>query len=201
MKNSKWGTEFTILVNDAIEKCNAYLKSPFNLDNGLALQRELKAKFCDHIVDFDTQLHSSEYFTDFITREDTRVYTQMYMSANIEILMNKLIAFKANDYANTKDFPNSGNSINLQANLSANQTQIVNITFEDVKKQIEDMSGLSDEETKETLTKIDEIKAIAELQEPKKTKWQKVKPILNWLADKSVDVGIALLPLLLKIGG
>ena len=31
-------------------------------------------------------------------------------------------------------------------------------------------------------------------------KWEKVKPVLTWLADKSCDVGIALLPLLLKIG-
>ena len=44
-------------------------------------------------------------------------------------------------------------------------------------------------------------KAIVELKEPKKTKWQKIKPILTWLADKSVDVGIALLPLIMKIGG
>ena len=62
------------------------------------------------------------------------------------------------------------------------------------------MTGLSDAETEETLAKIDEIKAIVELKEPKKSKWQKIKPILAWLADKSVDVGIALLSLILKIG-
>ena len=61
------------------------------------------------------------------------------------------------------------------------------------------MTGLSEKEEKDTLKKIDEIKAIVELKETKKTKWQKLKPILGWLADKSVDVGIAILPLLLKI--
>lgn len=85
--------------------------------------------------------------------------------------------------------------------MTATQTQTINITFEDVRRQIEEMTGLSEGETQETLTKIDEIKAIVELKEPKKTKWQKIKPILTWLADKSVDVGIALLPLIMKIGG
>ena len=61
------------------------------------------------------------------------------------------------------------------------------------------MSGLSEEETNQTLQKVDEIKAIVELKESKKSKWQKIKPILTWIADKSVDVGIALLPLILKI--
>ena len=62
------------------------------------------------------------------------------------------------------------------------------------------MNGLSDEETENVLAKIDEIKAIVDQKEPKKTKWKKIKPILIWLADKSVDVGCALLPLILKIG-
>jgi len=200
MKNSKWGTEFTLLVNEAIEKCETYLKTPFNLDNGLSLERELKAKFSDHIVDFATGLNRSDEFYS-MQQVGMSDVAHRNMTANIETLKFKLVAFKANDYANTKDFPTPGNQVNMQANLVANQTQNVNISFEDVKKQIEDMSGLSDSETKDTLDKIDEIKTIVESKELKKTKWQKVKPILLWLADKSVDVGITLLPLLLKIGG
>lgn len=91
-------------------------------------------------------------------------------------------------------------NISIENNLTANQNQTMTITFEDIKKQIENMSGLSGAETKETIGKIDEIKAIVELKESKKSKWQKIKPILIWLADKSVDVGCALLPLILKIG-
>lgn len=118
---------------------------------------------------------------------------------NLFVLKNKLVAFKNYGYKNRKKL-SSNNGINIQNHLSATQTQTVNISFESVKKQIEDMTGLSDAETKETLDKIDEIKAIVELKEPKKSKWQKIKPILTWLADKSVDVGIALIPLILKIG-
>lgn len=50
------------------------------------------------------------------------------------------------------------------------------------------------------LDKISEIEEVVKSKDSKKSKWEKVKPVLTWLADKSCDVGIALLPLLLKIG-
>lgn len=90
-------------------------------------------------------------------------------------------------------------SINI-SNNNSNQ-MIVNISFEEAKRKIEEMTALSEKDTKEAIDKIHEIKSIVESDEPKKSKWQKVKPVLLWLADKSVDVGIALLPLLMKIGG
>ena len=34
----------------------------------------------------------------------------------------------------------------------------------------------------------------------KSKKWSKAKEIIKWIADKGVDVGIALLPLVLQIG-
>ena len=44
-----------------------------------------------------------------------------------------------------------------------------------------------------------ELEEIINGKEKKKTKWEKTKSFLIWLADKSFDVGMALLPLLLKI--
>ena len=111
----------------------------------------------------------------------------------------KLIAFKNNGYRNSKNIDDNPN-FTVNNTLTANQTQTVTISFEDVKRLVKDMTGLSEGETDETLSKIDEIKSIVEQNESKKTKWQKIKPILIWLADKSVDVGCALLPLILKIG-
>ena len=58
----------------------------------------------------------------------------------------------------------------------------VNISFSDVRKEIENMSALPDAEIEEILYKINEL-----------------EKIVKWIADKGVDVGIALLPLLLQI--
>lgn len=110
-----------------------------------------------------------------------------------------MIAFKNNGYKNTKSMDDNPH-FNVNNTLTANQTQNITISFEEVKQKVKEMTGLSDEETENVLAKIDEIKAIVDQKESKKTKWKKIKPILIWLADKSVDVGCALLPLILKIG-
>lgn len=62
------------------------------------------------------------------------------------------------------------------------------------------MTSLTDKETEEILAKITELEEIINSKDKKKTKWEKAKAVLVWLADKSLDVGMALLPLLLKIG-
>lgn len=68
-----------------------------------------------------------------------------------------------------------------------------------MREKIEDMTSLTNEETEEVLAKISEIEEVVKSNDKKKTKWEKIKPVLVWLADKSLDIGTALLPLLLKI--
>lgn len=76
----------------------------------------------------------------------------------------------------------------------------VNITFEQVRKEVEEMTSLTNKDTEEILEKISEIEEVVKSKDSKKSKWEKVKPVLTWLADKSCDVGIALLPPDVKIG-
>ena len=53
----------------------------------------------------------------------------------------------------------------------------------------------------EIKAKLDELEKIVNSKDKKKTKWEKAKNILVWLADKSCDVGMTILPLLWKIQG
>lgn len=78
--------------------------------------------------------------------------------------------------------------------------QKVTVTFDSVRKNIEDMTSLSEEEVQEIQNKIDEIEEIVISKENKRKKWSKAKEIIKWIANKGVDVGITVLPLLLKIG-
>ena len=78
-------------------------------------------------------------------------------------------------------------------------TLTVNITFDMVRQQIEDMSALSKTQIDEVLEKIKELEDIVNSDDKKPAKWERAKKILLWVADKGVDVGIAMLPLLLKI--
>ena len=87
--------------------------------------------------------------------------------------------------------------------INVNTTTNVNITitFEQVRNKIEDMTSLTDEQTKEALDKVSEIESVVKGEGSKKSKWEKIKPILTWLADKSFDVAMTILPLLLQVQG
>lgn len=90
---------------------------------------------------------------------------------------------------------------NVSVNVSNTNEVNVSISFEDVRKQIEDMTSLTEAQTKEALDKVSEIESVVKGDGNKKSKWEKIKPILTWLADKSFDVAMTILPLLLKVQG
>lgn len=83
--------------------------------------------------------------------------------------------------------------------ISVTTNVSVNITFEQARSEIKEMSSLTNEQTQEVLERIDEIERVINTDTSKKTKWEKIKPVLIWLADKSYDLGKTILPLLLKI--
>lgn len=113
-------------------------------------------------------------------------------------IYNKMLTFKALGYpALIETIPQSVPMVQI-TNTNENKVDI-NISFSDVKKEIENMSALPDTEIEEILNKINELEKIVKSPDRKSKKWENAKGIVKWIADKGVDVGIALLPLLLQI--
>lgn len=83
--------------------------------------------------------------------------------------------------------------INVTTNVN------VSITFEQVRSKIEDMDTLTDQQIKEAKGKVSEIESVIKDRGRKKTKWEKIRPSLTWLADKSFDVAMTILPLFLQV--
>lgn len=113
----------------------------------------------------------------------------------LETIRQKLILFKAMGYENT--YADKPSSVTLN-----NSTQVdisINISFEDARCSVENMSALKESEIQEILAKVDELEGIVSSSDRKTKKWEKARDIIKWVADKGVDVGIALLPLILKI--
>lgn len=117
-----------------------------------------------------------------------------YVTENLELMKAKLetLSFEMNAI-DTPAAPST--HVNVTTNVN------VNVTFEQVRAKIEDMTSLTDEQTKEALEKVSEIESVIKEDGSKKSKWEKIKPILVWLADKSFDVAMAIMPLLLKVQG
>jgi len=90
---------------------------------------------------------------------------------------------------------------NSEHNLVVNNTinNSVDITFDSVKSQIENMGALTQPEIDEVINKISQLENIVNSSTKRTQKWESAKGIIRWIADKGVDVGIALLPLLLQI--
>lgn len=114
------------------------------------------------------------------------------MTENLEMMKAKLEAFQYQ--VNAKSVPNLPST---QVNVTTNVN--VNITFEQAKEKIEDMTALSQTETDEILAKIDEIELISKENSSRKKKWEKVKPIISFALDKGVDVAITILGLVLQM--
>lgn len=117
---------------------------------------------------------------------------ERYVDHNLKLMKSKLETYRFGMNAvQLPDVPSTNVTVNTSVNVS--------VTFEQVRERIEDMPSLTNEQTQEILNKINEIENVVNSSDKKKTKWEKIKPVLVWLADKSCDVGTALLPLLLKI--
>ena len=61
------------------------------------------------------------------------------------------------------------------------------------------MPGLTAKETEEIIERINELEKISKENISKKKKWEKVKPILTFALDKSVDVAITIMSLILQM--
>ena len=92
---------------------------------------------------------------------------------------------------------------NPDVNVTVNNTVNISISFEETRQKIEDMTALNREQTDEILEKIDELERIAKESSSRKTKWEKVKPIITFAIDKGADVAIAIMSLVMqmKLGG
>lgn len=118
---------------------------------------------------------------------------------NLQMMKPKLEAFV--EGWNVISVPTTTATAIPEINVNTTTNVNITITFEQVRSKLEEMTSLTDEQTKEALEKVSEIEEVVKGEGSKKSKWEKIKPILTWLADKSFDVAMTILPLLLQVQG
>ena len=115
---------------------------------------------------------------------------------NLSTMKPKLEAFMHGWNAKNSS---SGPVRNSDVNVTVNNTVNISISFEETRQKIEDMTALSREQTDEILEKINELEKISKENTSRKTKWEKVKPIIAFTLDKGADVAIAILSLVMQM--
>ena len=111
---------------------------------------------------------------------------------NLEMMKSKLESFQYQ--ANAIKLPEIPQT---QVNVTTNV--MVNLSFEEARQKVEDMTALNQEQTDEVIEKIDELEAISKEDISRKKKWEKVKPILAFALDKGADIATAIMALVLQM--
>ena len=118
---------------------------------------------------------------------------------NLTLMKYSLEGFAMGIEKSTQKSYDTNSNINVNVNNSNDINFSVSISFEKAREQVENMASLTNEQSREIIDKITEIENVINGRGTKKSKWEIIKPILVWLADKSFDVGMTMLPLLLKL--
>lgn len=160
-----------------------------------SIHMEVDAKYGAYVPDWNKGMYG--YILDF--GFDHPALPLASLTNNLNLMKSKLEGYALGLEKPTQKSYSPSNSVNV--NVSNTNEVNITVSFEQVRQQIEDMTSLTEKETKDILTRLSELEEIINGKENKKTKWEKAKFVLVWLADKSFDVGMALLPLLLKIQG
>ena len=181
--------EFIAMVKEDIQSiADAYKLSA---SARLKLHRKLDGRYQACIKDWykglwGTDSKSAQMYYTSIQDSDTEIKENLeMMKAKLEIFLFQMNVIETPGTPSTQ--------VNVTTNVN------VNITFEQVRAKIEDMTSLTAEQTAEALKKVSEIESVVNGNGGKKSKWEKIKPILVWLADKSFDVAMTILPLLLQV--
>lgn len=169
----------------------------------LELYKELTAKYHPYVPNFGDGMYS--YYDNSGFYDDVEGDALRH---NLHQAYNKLIVFKASGYPCIRsNAEKSDNNIVLNANytsqnvnnnLNENNNSVL-VSFKQVRQDIEGMTSLTEVEIEEILDKINELEQIVKSAERKSKKWDNAKGIIKWIADKGVDVGISVIPLLLQI--
>ena len=186
---SKVPVEFLQIIENDIDRISLLIDSPASEETFISLHMELDGKYQACIKNWDNSMYG--WVKNFGFSYD--IMGVVSLLHNLKMMQAKLTTYKFQVNAVTNRIPENTVNVNVDNKIE------VNISFESVRSHLEADTSLSDEQKIEAKQKIYEIEAVVKSNDSKKNKWKKLKPVLLWLADKSVDVGTALLPLLLKI--
>ena len=181
---------FLQMVENDISSIEAVLAQANPSEEALTkLHREIDGKYQSCIQQWSTGMYN--WFADFgFSYEYFGIDSAMH---NLELMKARLTTYKYQVNAVPSSSPSSNVTVNVDNTIN------LQVSFEKARTEIKENTYLSETESKEIIEKIDEIEKLVTSNSSKKTKWEKAKPILGWISNKGVDVGIKLLPLLLNI--
>jgi len=176
------------MISADIQKAEETLKQ--NCDDALLkTHKELDGKYSAFFADWGMSMFGYTPDSGF----NYNYVEGLSAKHNIEIMVNRLKGLHAQGMTLRTD--DQGLVINNNISNEIN----IDISFESARENVSSMTALPESEIGEILGRINELEIIVKSPDSKNKKWNNAKGIVKWIADKGVDVAIALLPLLLQI--
>lgn len=120
---------------------------------------------------------------------------------NVRIIKSKLELLLI-DIQNPIHYKESSKSSVVNVNNSSNNSNTnnvtINLSIEEIRKEIDENTILGDKEKEELLEKLEEVEKLQKSNESKSKKWAIAKGILGFILDKGADIAIMFIPQILK---
>ena len=178
---------------DNIEEALEYKKKKKMFD----VHSEIDATYQSAIINWGMSMYCyNPNFGFDIYRDDTEA-----LRFNLRKMKAKLRSYSMGLNVNYDNQAIKRNQ-NISVNVNNNNSNVINLnlTFDQARQQVEEMTTLSQKQSDEIIEKINEIENISKEKSTKKRKWEKIKPILAFALDKGVDIAIMLWSLALQSG-
>lgn len=178
-------------IQSDIDKIKGVLQSNSSIQELTNIHMYINGKYQSKISSWELSQYSWNDKLGF----DYEFLGEDSLKHNLNNMKNKLEGY-LQDYRFLPLASSSSPAIKFINNNTNNNEIKVEIDFTNLINKINDMESLTETEINEAIEKVKEIEKIYKSKDSKKKKWEKIKNILIWLADKSVDLAIAYLPII-----
>ena len=187
--------EILNVLND-IEDIEAII--PTDLDNRFQFISKIYHSYCS-VIEFDDGIKNATRYADgsgLSAGEYSEATPSMLKGLQLvlERYAETLCENKQSESPKTP-FIQVTNSPTISATATNNINIDIAVEIENAIKRVED-ACLPDEQEKEVLDKIQELKGIVESKDSKKSKWAKLKDFFKWVAEQGIQVAGIIVPLI-----
>lgn len=180
-------------IRSDIVKCDEVINSS-DIEKGKNLVNMLSYSYKAYITDITDGLHF------FSPVDNGRSLNNDEIISDLKAIKHRLLLYIETQKHSPKTYkPSQPASINITSNNNLNVSISIDVLFERAEEAINNNTSLTNDETKEALEKLDELRGIEKDNSNKKEKWRKLGTILKWTSGRGLDLALKIIPIVLKI--
>ena len=181
-------SKFKTMIRKDIQVCNQYINANF------AKHSEVQALLGKYLIDYPEFCQGIISYASVPGYETNEIENIKIIKGKLEYLLNRVD--NPDLYNKQKSSEINISTTNNNTNNNTNNLDL-RMTIDDIRKNIEDNSYLSDPEKNELFEKLNEIVELQKSKESKTQKCAKPKKILAFLLHEGADIAIMYIPQIL----